>query len=627
MKKINHAFILLAFLTCNLMGQSEWEIFNPIREVNDIAFHDNKAYVATSNGLLIIDLLTYEEIIYNSDNSGLSVDLFTDVKILPNGHYWLVNDRVPITYYDGNGYSRVEGDLSSINWDFIRSLTIGDDRLWFVGDLSRIYSANGKYITKHDNLPGANYGIAFDNNDHLWIAGYDVISKVVNGLVAEEFDYPELEPNGKFHSYFYANGRIWLESSEQFPLGGFDYETRYHLHYLENNSWKKMEIPFLLEGEIFTENESQFSYSVADTYVEMNGSTFENYKIKELYPNIPFYVRDVTIIGKEAEDVFWVKTNTDAPELFRLSHINYINPNCIIDRVIVDELKCEYWGISGDEGCFSVWNIQDSTYREIDILPDDRCSAAAIGGHGDFYITCSNTLVKIDSIGLSSILEPPIIHYISFLNYSVVEDLLWVIGRDLENNATILSYKQGEWQNHITGYADKIDIVYEDYSGGFWIVDEDSRIFNYDGTAWNLYATNITEFSREINDIAVDKGNNLWIGADSGLYRYDGIETIKYDNSNSDMLSWNCREIEIAKDSILWIRHFHGLSQMKIDSLPTIATGTKKLNTKSAHFSLYPNPTHASFTLSFPHAEKRKIEIFIKASGASGIAVEKLVVY
>ena len=82
-------------------------------------------------------------------------------------------------------------------------------------------------------------------------------------------------------------------------------------------------------------------------------------------------------------------------------------------------------------------------------------------------------------------------------------------------------------------------------------------------------------------------------------------------------------------------------------------------NTNAIHFSLYPNPIHSSFTLSFPHIEERKIEVFssdgqlvysietseenleislvsqsltsnfyyVKASGASGIAVEKVVLY
>jgi len=113
-----------------------------------------------------------------------------------------------------------------------------------------------------------------------------------------------------------------------------------------------------------------------------------------------------------------------------------------------------------------------------------------------------------------------------------------------------------------------------------------------------------------------------------------------------DVYNWN----------IIYLGHLYGISKMTIDNLPSNTKETKKPNTNSSHFSLYPNPTHSDFTLSFPHAEKRKIEIFnlngqqvysvetseldleldlelsegcywVKASGASGIAVEKLMVY
>ena len=168
----------------------------------------------------------------------------------------------------------------------------------------------------------------------------------------------------------------------------------------------------------------------------------------------------------------------------------------------------------------------------------------------------------------------------------------------------------------------------------------------------------IIESDDRLQDLVIDQNDNHWFTTRKiGLVKWDGLDEFEtYDVTNSNILSNSARTLRIARDSILWIVHSWGLSKMKIDQA---ISNTKNLDTSAAHFSLYPNPTPSSFTLSFPHIEKRKIEVFnvsgqrvysiekseedleinltsqslisnvyyVKASGASGIAVEKVVVY
>ena len=651
--------ILLFFFVIQAFGQLSWEVFAPLSDVREIEFYNNKAYVASNAGLLIVDLNSLEETLFTPNNSGLPGINIEEIEILHNGKFWLNLRDGGLVYNDTNSYTQILN--SDQDWLDVTALTIKNDSLWMKGN-AFIESAKDTVIKVYEDWPATYLGFDFDTLNNLWIAEGQYISNKNSGIVAATINYPELngyDNEEGFYSYFIDNkNNHWLHSYENRVIGPANFETFYHLHFYNQGSWRSLSVPGKIDYYFF-ESDTPFSFSVNDNYCEIEGESVSVTNIRNMFPLIPNDLKWINIVAKENNETFWITGTNDFQnsELYRINsdtivefglnsflvgepddiavdcngglicvggdlqvyinnewstlNIDYTNEDCrYINEIEADLYSCNNWASSHELHCNTLWRIQDSMYQEYNINPLDICSTLTFDKSGKIFIDCDHELYMTDALGTHTFLDPPKIKFISDIHYSTNE-VLWVVGRDSTNSSIILSYEENFWTVHNHEKVFAIDLLYEDFSGDMWLLDSDDRIYKYDGLNWAIFTANeIIDNLYLVESIVVDKKENIWIGTTySGLYKWDGVQSHNYNMMNSDILSNSCKQLELASDSILWIRHNNGLSKMHIDKFPTTIIDLDRQMYPERSFLIYPNPTHSKFTVSFSNIDLRLIEI------------------
>lgn len=107
-----------------------------------------------------------------------------------------------------------------------------------------------------------------------------------------------------------------------------------------------------------------------------------------------------------------------------------------------------------------------------------------------------------------------------------------------------------------------------DSEGTAWIGTFKQGLIKYNGNATYYNSKNSTlPDSIVIRDIAVDKNDNIWLGSDAGLIKYDRIEFTIYNTSNSPIAEDVVWSIAVDDDNILWFSscRFRQGGLMKLD--------------------------------------------------------------
>jgi len=94
-----------------------------------------------------------------------------------------------------------------------------------------------------------------------------------------------------------------------------------------------------------------------------------------------------------------------------------------------------------------------------------------------------------------------------------------------------------------------------------WMGTQGSGLIKYDGVNWKKYKLSnsiLPSPSNYISSIALDDKQNVWIGTNGGLLKYDRSRWIVYDTTNSGLLityygNIDIRALEFSKQENLWI--------------------------------------------------------------------------
>ncbi len=331
------------------------------------------------------------------------------------------------------------------------------------------------------------------------------------------------------------------------------------------------------------------------------------------------------------------------------NQLETIDPNCEDLKLIRDPYSCDILAYSFFQNqCLSVWPFSNDPIVEIDILPAE-CLTMAYGPDFKLYGSCLEMLT-IDSVGRIEKLNGENSPAFGISIGISKDNEIWVQGVNLNFDFELFLYKNGLWQNYPTISINRY-FSHKDSEGKHWFREND-KLISYDGIDWITELTIPNTVS--ITDIAVDENENMWIASNlRGFYFWDKQTLTSYNSTNSGLTKDICSDLELVDNKTLWILHPDLITEFNFKG-----EGTAIVETNEIELKLYPNPTHGSFTLSFPHTEQRKIEIFsadgrlvysketesshleisslevldagcywVKVSGALGIAVEKVVVY
>ena len=242
------------------IGQSEWEVLTSISEIEEAEIYDNRLYAANAGGLLVVDLETRQERLFNSQE-GLIGATF-EIERTDDNILWVLSDeRRTLSKFDGSTFEEI--DLSAIeDLGTIRNIIAIKNRLWFIahkyipGENQRhLYSLeNGQLINQSTNIPQNISRITKDINDNLWIAATDYIYKydqvlsftrMIEGLT-------ELQTVSDIHVD--SEDNIWLTIADEFRFGGE------HILGHVDNSWSSYMAEVYLIDQLYEDENGAIKF-------------------------------------------------------------------------------------------------------------------------------------------------------------------------------------------------------------------------------------------------------------------------------------------------------------------------------------------------------------------------------
>ncbi len=92
-----------------------------------------------------------------------------------------------------------------------------------------------------------------------------------------------------------------------------------------------------------------------------------------------------------------------------------------------------------------------------------------------------------------------------------------------------------------------------DSKGTAWVGTFYNELIKYDGSETHYNAQNSSlPDSFLIWDIAIDKNDNVWIGSNKGLIKYDNKKFYLYNKTNAPLVTDNVFALAVDKDNTLW---------------------------------------------------------------------------
>ncbi|CUU08034.1 Por secretion system C-terminal sorting domain-containing protein, partial [Candidatus Thermokryptus mobilis] len=170
-----------------------------------------------------------------------------------------------------------------------------------------------------------------------------------------------------------------------------------------------------------------------------------------------------------------------------------------------------------------------------------------------------------------------------------------------------------------------INAIAIDGQDNLWIGTEEG-LAKFDGVNWTVYnSSNSGLPSKYVNAIAFDKEGNKWIGTNNGLAKFDGVNWTVYKTYNSGLPDNSVKTIVIDISGNKWIGTWgYGLAVYREGGVIIKVEDEKtKFPEKYVLYQNYPNPFNPNTKIEFELPEKANIKLTI--NDILGREIEKLV--
>ena len=593
---------------------------NGSKQINNVCFHNNLAYIACDFGITILNLskneFTETYIIGNEGNSEKTIKTHiynNDLYALTENNILIGNtSKNLINYQNWNKLSTPDSIKKNIDMHLVQ------DTIYLLKENNILYRyANNswtKYKSAINNISISNGAIILtdtanqisminnqeeifiaqdaidallDNNENIiwFFSNYVLISK---NLKTEEYNY--FVPNGPESNTSwrlkYSNGRI-------FSIPGGRWATNYYtpasLSIYENNSWKKYDTYYFVSRTKIESStyELNTSYDLVDIAINPNDKT--NFWIASYglglyeFRNDEFYKFHhsnnsglVSIFEDRTEKEKYNYTRTDGityddkGNLWMLNNagnlIKYIDPNGVYHE-IPNNIIVSHNDLTPQDIIISNKNPN----QKIFLIPRYRNTNNSI-----FYTLDDNG--TLDYIG---------------------DDKTAAFTRVFDQDNKELQFEASPLLRSIA--QDKNGVIWIGTTKGVFLINDPSKMFDNNFRVYRIKiprndGTGLADYlldTEEIKAIAVDGANRKWIGtASSGIYLVseNGLETIHhFTTENSPLLSNAIQSIAInEKTGEVFIGTGNGLISYQSDA---IEGGNIFKNVHA-----YPNPVRPEYT-------------------------------
>jgi len=113
-------------------------------------------------------------------------------------------------------------------------------------------------------------------------------------------------------------------------------------------------------------------------------------------------------------------------------------------------------------------------------------------------------------------------------------------------------FEMGSLQKVLDGYV--VNAIAFDSKGNAWIGTQGNGLIRYNGKETEIFTSknSVLPENFTIWDIAVDKKDNVWIGATGGIWKYDGNEFTLYNSQNTAMPEDVVWSIAVDSKNNIW---------------------------------------------------------------------------
>lgn len=445
------------------------------------------------------------------------------------------------------------------NGNEISSLAISNSSV-FVGTTNGVYQRNynGEIIDIHNFDKGLLSDLAYDifvqNEDNIWFA-------TANGL--------HLYNNNKYLIFDKTSGllnntilSICSDSIESIWVSNFTGLSKF-----KNDVWTTYTIPFTDYDTISLRRilcNSGLVWGTAFGYglYSFNGSKFTVYDSSKGLPG-----NDVISLQNDISNVLWISTAKNGLAEYRagswIKHYDNILDNRVINDFVIDKNNTKW--IFTNKGVIkydqNTWSIPESLsglYVKTGRIDADNNLWLVTDNQLIKYIPASNSIVRFKVEGLLDSFISTIciddnnvkwignmtgiskldkdwstipFHDIDSLSegpYIAISDIqhdknnnIWVSYYS-PGNVCVSSFNGAKWQRH---YSDKFVMVSSiaiDANNYIWAANSRTGLLYYDGTQWNEAPSTNTRPGEDVHGMVIDKENNIWIGNDPCISRYNG---------------------------------------------------------------------------------------------------------
>lgn len=203
-------------------------------------------------------------------------------------------------------------------------------------------------------------------------------------------------------------------------------------------------------------------------------------------------------------------------------------------------------------------------YTRNEGLVNNFVTAIAIDSLGNKWIGTNNGVSKFDGTNWTTY---------NMSNSSIVSNEIKSIAVDLQNNVWIGSeahngfiecvakFDGTQWTRYNSNYssggssgADILDIDV-DNQGNVWFISLGGNpLTKYDGTNFTRYTTLNFPQNFYPSCMAIDSQGNIWLGTNTGVSKFDGINCISFNSSNSGIINNSkTKDVKIDTMGSIWL--------------------------------------------------------------------------
>lgn len=616
MKKIRYILMSFIFLICilpkniyasKMMNFENLTIDNGLSQATAEAIiqdSDGYIWIGTNDGVNRYNGSEFKVFDANDEDENSIISNYVTALIEDkNKNLWVGTDeglsKINLNDYSINHY-RYNKKNKDISYYAIIVMYMDDEGNIYMGNNKGVYLYNEK-IDDFDKIFGLEnglideniYSINKDNDGNLWIGTNQGLHKVdANSNKAYPYSVGNVKTSewGKIRTIFFDNDNMWVGTSEN-GLKRVDLKNNkvksFEVDDEDNSKLKSLSIRDIMKdssGDIWIATEKGISQYINDEqFITYNNKSYDN---NSLAHNIVF-----TLMEDES-GLIWAGTYTgvsifDSKNIIELYKNDPLDTNSISDNVVMGVYEDEdglLWIGTGDRGL----NIIDRKTGNVDHIFEgdtkyDLSSNAinVISGKGNnIWVGTRNGLNKINKDDMTiekyKVEDGLIDNNIKGL-FIDEKNNLW-IGTPI--GLTVLNIET----NEITDFTSRlikagikepyVRTVYEDKDedGVYWIggyISEGLIKFDINKDTIEMYSK-YEENGKQvivntIRTIVEDEENNLWIGTNSGLLKFNKIDKKFKSYTEKDGLANNIvYQILKDDDKNIWMSTNNGISKFDI---------------------------------------------------------------